>query len=201
MGRRRTFDEQRLLDCAQEMFWAHGYAATRVEDIGMASGIGNGSIYAAYGSKVGLFLVVFRRYCEGRVQLVDSVITAHSGSFEAAVANYLDAVIAECTSRADRRGCLMLNSLAELGMRNPEVVEISHRTVRSFETIVQARVLQAINDGELALSADESDTLAAHIVLVSQGLIQLSTAGAPITKLHRIAQTSSRMSALFAAAC
>jgi AcrR family transcriptional regulator len=200
MGRPRTFDEEQLLDCAQETFWANGYAATRVEDIGSASGVGNGSIYAAYGSKLGLFLAVFGRYCEGRVRLVDSVVSAHSGTFEEAVANYLDAIIADCTTHPDRRGCLMLNSIAELGSRHPEVVDISGRTIRALEEILQARVVQAISDGELALPAEESECLSAHIVLVSQGLIQLSRTGASTDKLHTIARTSSRMSSLLTAA-
>lgn len=200
MGRPRSFDEEQLLDCAQETFWTTGYAATRVEDIGRVSGLGNGSIYGAYGSKLGLFLAVFGRYCEGRVRMVDSVVGAHRGTFEDAVANYLDAIIADCTIHPDRRGCLMLNSITELGSRHPEVVDIGSRTLSALEEIVRARVLQGVSDGELAVPDDEGASLSAHIVLVSQGLIQLSRTGASTDKLHTIARTSSRMSSLLAAA-
>ena len=200
MGRPRTFDEEQLLDCAQEIFWTNGYAATRVEDIANLAGLGNGSIYAAYGSKLGLFLSVFRRYCDGRVRLVESVVSGHSGTFEDAVANYLDAIIADCTTHPDRRGCLMLNSITEMGLRHPEVVAISNQTVHALEEVLQARVLEAVSDGELALTAEESEYLSAHIVVVSQGLIQLSRTGAPTDKLHKIAHASSRMSSLLTAA-
>ena len=105
MARTRRFDEQLLLDCAQEAFWVKGYDRTSIEDVSVASGVGNGSIYAAYGSKLGLFLAVFGRYCAGRIELVDSVVTAHTGDFESMVASYLDEVVADCTSHDDRRGC------------------------------------------------------------------------------------------------
>ena len=200
MGRPRTFDEQRLLDCAQEEFWVNGYEATRIESVAARSGVGNGSIYAAYGSKLGLFLAVFSRYCEGRVELVGSVIDGHTGDFESAVSNYLDAIVADCTSHPDLRGCLMLNSLAELGSRHPEVVAIGRRTLEAMEQRVGNRVEQGVARGEIDLEPEAIAPLSAHIVLVSQGLIGLSRMGVPRERLHAIAASSSRMAALLRAA-
>ncbi|GGF16124.1 TetR/AcrR family transcriptional regulator [Subtercola lobariae] len=199
MAGTRRFDEHTLLDCAQETFWVNGYDQTSIEDISLLSGVGNGSIYAAYGSKLGLFLAVFSRYCEGRVTFVDGIVTAHHGDFESAVANYLDKVVADCTSFEDRRGCLMLNSVAELGTRFPEVLAISSRAVSRMEDVVTVRVAQGIEDGELSISSAEIEPLGAHIVLVSQGLINLSRIGTPVERLRGIATLSGRLSALQAA--
>lgn len=196
MARPRRFDEDVLLSRAQEQFWSNGYDRTSIEDIATASGVGNGSLYSAYGSKLGLFLAVFRRYCEGRVTLVDEVISGHEGSFESAVAHYLDEIVADCTAGPDRRGCLMLNSLAELGGRFPEVAQIGRESVGAMRRIVAGRVHSAVADGEISIADTEADALAAHIVLVSQGLIQLSRIGASLDELHSIAATSTRMSAL-----
>ena len=200
MGRPRRFDEQRLLDVAQELFWTRGFDRTSVEDVAQASGVGNGSIYAAYTSKLGLFLAVFGRYCAGRVDLVDAVVRGHRGGFEDAVAHYLVEIVADCTGHEDRRGCLMLNSLAELGARFPEVVTIGGRSIADMESILTRRVIRAIEDDETALTQEEAEALGAHIVLVSQGLIQLSRTGTPVARLRAIATTSSRMSALLGAA-
>jgi len=196
MGRPRRFDERKLLDHAQEAFWVNGYDRTTIELVAEASGVGNGSIYAAYGSKLGLFLAVFARYCAGRVELVDSVVSAHRGDFESAVAHYLDEIVADCTSHPDLRGCLMLNSLAELGTRFPEVVTIGRTTLTAMEQVVARRVIEAVDDGELEIAETEIDPLSAHIVLVSQGLISLSRIGVSADELRGIASTSSRMSAL-----
>lgn len=200
MPRPRSFDEQRLLDCAQEVFWTRGYDRTSIEDISASSGVGNGSIYSAYGNKLGLFLAVFSRYCNGRVELVDSVITAHTGSFESAVANYLDEIVGDCTSHSDLRGCLMLNSLAELGARFPEVVRIGRTSTSAMEKIVARRVSTAVETGEMSLTDHEIEALSAHIVLVSQGLIQLSRLDTPVARLRSIAATSAKMSSLLSVA-
>lgn len=177
-----------------------GYDRTSIEDVSAASGVGNGSIYAAYGNKLGLFLAVFSRYCAGRVELVDSVIRAHTGDFESTVANYLDEIVADCTSHDDRRGCLMLNSLAELGSRFPEVVTVGVRTIGEMEAVVGARVAQKVASGEISLAPKQVESLSTHIVLVSQGLISMSRMGVPAEKLRGIAATSSRMTSLLGAA-
>jgi AcrR family transcriptional regulator len=200
MARTRRFDEQLLLDCAQERFWVNGYDRTSIEDVSAASGVGNGSIYAAYGNKLGLFLAVFSRYCAGRVELVDSVVREHTGDFESTVANYLDGIVADCTSHDDRRGCLMLNSLAELGSRFPDVVTVGARTIDAMEKVIGDRVAETVANGEIQLSSEQVAALSAHIVLVSQGLISLSHIGVPKARLSAIAATSSRMTALLGAA-
>ncbi|MCS5734788.1 TetR/AcrR family transcriptional regulator [Herbiconiux daphne] len=199
MARTRRFDEQSLLDCAQEIFWVRGYDRTSIEEVSAASGVGNGSIYAAYGSKLGLFLAVFGRYCDGRVALVDNVIRSHEGSFEEAVANYLDEIVADCTSHADRRGCLMVNSLTELATRFPDVLAIGTRAVSRMDEIVGARVASAVAAGELELAPDEIEPLGAQIVLVSQGLIQLSRTGATPERLRSIAAAATTRAAVRAA--
>ncbi|MFD1714447.1 TetR/AcrR family transcriptional regulator [Amnibacterium flavum] len=200
MARPRRFDEQSLLDAAQEIFWAQGYDRTSIEDVSAASGVGNGSIYSAYGSKLGLFLAVFERYCEGRVSLVETVVSSHRGDFESAVANYLAEIVADCTAHADRRGCLMLNSLAELGSRFPDVVVIGRRSIGRMESILERRVAQGVAAGDIDLADAQIPALGNHIVLVSQGLISLSRVGVPVEQLRAIADTSTRMSALLRAA-
>lgn len=195
MPRPRTIDRQKLLDSAQEAFWTRGYEGTSVEDISAASGVGNGSIYAAHTSKLGLFLAVFERYCDARVDSVRTIVDAHTGDFHSAVANYLELIVEECTSHPDRRGCLMLNSLTEMCTRYPDVARIGRRSVTLMEDILTARVVRGIEDGDLELDRVEIRPLGAHIVLVSQGLINLSRIGTEVASLHDIAAVSARMSA------
>ena len=61
MARPRTFDEQRAVAAAAELFARVGYSATSVDDLVTALGMHRGSLYQAFGSKRGLFLAALRR--------------------------------------------------------------------------------------------------------------------------------------------
>ncbi|RKR76351.1 TetR/AcrR family transcriptional regulator [Frondihabitans australicus] len=193
MARARQFDERRLLDAAQEVFWVRGYERTSIEVIASSSGVGNGSIYAAYGNKLTLFLAVFARYCDGRAALVDEIIRTHVGDFESAVGNYFSAIIADCSSHPDRRGCLMINSLAELGPRIEEVRRIGAHTINKMEASMARRIRQAVDEERYAISPEAVAPLASHIVLVSQALIEMSHLSASDAQLRAIADTSTRL--------
>ncbi|MFJ4653340.1 TetR/AcrR family transcriptional regulator [Nocardia sp. NPDC088792] len=186
MGRPRQFDESDLLDAATELFWSKGFDDTSVEDVSLVAGVGNGSIYAAYGNKRGLFLAAFARYCDRRAAFVRDTVLAAPGSARAAVLALLHAVIADCAAQPGRRGCLMINSVAALGGRIPEVAALGARTTTAMEQGVAERLRRAApDDDDTAVAA-----LSAHVIVVAQGLIQLSRMDIPVRRLHEIAEIS-----------
>jgi AcrR family transcriptional regulator len=186
----RRFDEHALLDGAQELFWSRGYDQTSVQDVTEATGVSNGSIYAAYGTKLGLFLAVFQRYCDQRAAFVENVVSSTSGSARDVVNAYFEAIIADCAAQPNRRGCLMINSIAQLAHRIPEVVTIADKSTRRMEASVAAR-LSTGRDDESARDDARTSLLSAHIVLISQGFIQLSRLGATRERLRELADVAS----------
>lgn len=183
MARRREFDEDALLERSTSLFWEKGYSATSMSDVAAASGVGNGSIYAAYGSKPELFLVVFERYCRGRVEVVRRAM-AEGVDAQDAVRRLFDAVIADCAAHQPSWGCLMLNTLAEEGHRWPDVVALAGRAIREMEALVGERLASE------EVPAEGRPLLAAEIVLVSQGLIQFSRVEHDTDRLRSIAGSS-----------
>ncbi|RMI35799.1 TetR/AcrR family transcriptional regulator [Nocardia stercoris] len=186
MGRPRQFDESNLLDVAIEQFWSNGFDDTSVEDISQVAGVGNGSIYAAYGNKRGLFLAAFARYCDRRAAFVRETVLAAPGSTRAAVLALLCAIVEDCAAQPHRRGCLMINSVAALGTRIPEVADIGARTTTAMEDGVSERLRRAAPPADQAAIA----VLSAHIILVSQGLIQFSRLNVPRARLYDLAEVS-----------
>ncbi|MGI5218236.1 TetR/AcrR family transcriptional regulator [Nocardia sp. CA-290969] len=185
MGRPRQFDEAQLLDAATDLFWSQGFDDTSVGDVSAATGVGNGSIYAAYGSKRGLFLAAFERYCDQRARFVRDTVVAAPGSARDAVRALLFAIIDDCAAQPDRRGCLMLNSIAQLALRIPEVVTIGSRTTSAME--------QGVAEGLAHRGDIDPAVLSAHsagVVVMAQGLIQLSRLGTPTRRLREIAAVS-----------
>src|SRR5712672_80887 len=64
-GRPRDFDVDEALDRALEVFWRRGYEGASLPDLTAAMGINRPSLYAAFGSKEGLFRRALDRYAEG----------------------------------------------------------------------------------------------------------------------------------------
>ncbi|MFJ1454754.1 TetR/AcrR family transcriptional regulator [Nocardia sp. N2S4-5] len=189
MGRPRQFDESSLLDAATDLFWTRGFDDTSVDDVSRTAGVGNGSIYAAYGNKRGLFLAAFERYCEHRARFVREVVASAPGSARDAVRALLAAIVDDCAAQPDRRGCLMLNSIAQLGNRIPEVIGIGARTTAAMEQGVAERLRRSARRD---LPEPDLAAHSANIVVVAQGLIHLSRLGTPRPRLLEIADVSVR---------
>jgi TetR/AcrR family transcriptional regulator, transcriptional repressor for nem operon len=66
MGRPRGFDEAAAVARAEELFAAHGYDGTSVDDLVRGLGIHRGSLYSAFGSKRALYLRVLRNHVDRR---------------------------------------------------------------------------------------------------------------------------------------
>ena len=68
MPRPREFDEDVALEAAMRRFWADGFAATSVRDLGDAMGLGQASVYNAFGDKRALFTQCLDRYLDANMR-------------------------------------------------------------------------------------------------------------------------------------
>jgi AcrR family transcriptional regulator len=57
-GRPRSFDPADVVSAARRIFWTKGYEGASIEELSSAMGISRPSLYAAFGSKEGLFNMV-----------------------------------------------------------------------------------------------------------------------------------------------
>jgi TetR/AcrR family transcriptional repressor of nem operon len=62
MARLREFDTDAAVDAAVEVFRTRGYDATSIQDLVDATGVGRGSLYAAFDSKEGIYRAALERY-------------------------------------------------------------------------------------------------------------------------------------------
>src|ERR1700692_1987824 len=65
MGRPRSFDVEKALDRALQVFWRKGYEAASLSDLTKAVGVNRPSLYAAFGDKETLFRKALDRYLNG----------------------------------------------------------------------------------------------------------------------------------------
>ena len=61
MGRNRTFIEADIVAQCAQIFRSTGYEGTSIDDLVQATGLHRGSLYKAFGSKRGLFVLALRQ--------------------------------------------------------------------------------------------------------------------------------------------
>ncbi|MEU2916445.1 TetR/AcrR family transcriptional regulator, partial [Streptomyces massasporeus] len=62
MARPRSFDPDHVLHAAERQFRTSGYNGTSVDDISTATGLGRGSLYAAFDGKHGVLMEAMTGY-------------------------------------------------------------------------------------------------------------------------------------------
>jgi AcrR family transcriptional regulator len=185
MARPRQFDERKVLHAVREQFWNAGYAATSLEDLMRVSGLGKGSLYAAFGDKHQLFLKALRSYNDANDAALRKVLEASPRAIDG-LRRFLMAPVSD--PKGARRGCFMGNSTGELAAADPDVVQEACRTYDGAAAVLAESVLRAQEEGDIAADADPLDTARA-LLTAQQGITYMGRAGMDIETLTRTAGT------------
>ncbi|MFC7387748.1 TetR/AcrR family transcriptional regulator [Sphaerisporangium rhizosphaerae] len=189
MARPRSFDENQVLRIARDRFWSAGYAATSVEDILTATGLGKGSFYGAFGDKRKLFQRVFDDYCTGLIEVLRRELDGPDEGAFARLRAQIMAIADETAADTCLRGCLLAKGTAELSEHDPQITAIARRTFDAIEEMLTACVAAAQRAGEISPDADPA-RLAALLLAVLRGIEALGKAGGSPASLPRIAETA-----------
>ncbi|MFJ9179203.1 TetR/AcrR family transcriptional regulator [Streptomyces sp. NPDC102360] len=195
MARPRAFDEKQVLNAVREQFWDAGYAATSLEDLMRVSGLGKGSLYAAFGDKRQLFLRALHSYTDDshghlREALADAprALDALRMLLEAPIDDPTGADTNTDTDTGARRGCLLANSTCELGNADPEVLAHAHRTYETSTALIGDCVARAQREGDLPAEADPI-ALARALLAAQQGIVFMSRTGLDTATLTATARS------------
>lgn len=187
MARPRQFDEDTVLRAVCDQFWDTGYAATSVQDLMSVSGLGKGSLYAAFGDKHELFLRVLRRY----VASLDGALRRSVDSAPRAVDalwSFLMVPVGDPDGVSARRGCLLANSTTELASADPDVAAEARQAYEGITVIVAECVARAQAEGDLPASADPVGRARA-LLAAQQGLTFMGRSGMDVETLAATARS------------
>ena len=188
-GRPREFDVDQALDRALMLFWRKGYEGTTLPELTRAMGINRPSLYAAFGSKEGLFRKALDRYDEGPSAYQSEALKEPTA--RAVAQRLLDGAIAVMTDRRNPRGCLMVQGALACGEAAESVrKELISRRLAS-EAAIRERFERALSDGDLPADAHPAD-LARYIVAVLQGIAVQAVGRASRAELRRVAEMALR---------
>ena len=170
---------------AREQFWDAGYAGTSLEDLMRVTGLGKGSLYAAFGDKHQLFLRAVREYADTSVARLRERLAATPRALDA-----LTAFVLAPVGNPDgvRRGCLMANSTCELATVDDQLRDEAQRMYDLVTDEVAVGVRRATAEGDLPGGTDP-DTFARTLLTAQQGLTYMGRTGLDVTALGAAAET------------
>jgi AcrR family transcriptional regulator len=190
MGRPRSFDTTAALRAIEERFRMTGYAGTSLDDVAAATGLGRGSIYAAFGDKHEVFMRSLEEFCQRNEAYVAAVL---DGPDETAVSRLHEFLLAaaQVGDGGTAPKCMATQFAVELGEQDPKARE---RVAQSFSVLgrrLRDCILAAQRHGDVDPSAD-ADVLAGLVWTVTRGLDVMARAGQRAEALEPIAEAAFR---------
>jgi len=149
MGRRPAYQRSTVVAAVAELFWEQGYELTSIGDLEARTGLDRSSLYHAFGAKHALFEAALRCYLETFQHGLGALRQDDAGlavivSFFAGMARAFRADPAR-----NARGCLMVNTVAELGAQDAIVARLGAAYRDSLREAFAAALSHAAARGEV----------------------------------------------------
>ena len=187
MARPLEFDRDVALEAAMKVFWRQGYVSTSLSQLLEDMDLGRSSFYAAFGNKRSLFVEVLGLFSERtREMLVNA--WEESKSLDAIRYFFYDTLLDVPRVRAGR-GCMMVNTILELADVDPALSDLAAEELAQIETLFQTYFEHALEAGEYEQNRSAAD-LAAHVMLINQGLRVASRKRVPRRELKMRVDTA-----------
>src|ERR1700684_3826346 len=148
VARIREFDTDKAVAQAMELFWERGFEGTSLQDLTDGLAIGRGSLYAAFGSKDGLYQAALERY---RQECVGPMLQALAvdGNFRDALHGLLSVLVTDAVADERRRGCMVVNAATERVPHDPATSRTVRDVLQTIEDAMTAALSAAQERGEL----------------------------------------------------
>lgn len=177
LGRPKGFDEDAALERSMLMFWQVGYDGTSVRDLGTVMGVGQTSLYSAFGDKASLYLAAIKRFEITQGVLSMSRVEA-APSLSDAITVLLEDAISRYTAPRRPLGCMILSGrVCDKPSQRNLFLKLRERRSRQGTAIAHAmRGFSDITDPSVV-----SKYLLSHLI----GLSTLACDGVPASILRK----------------
>ena len=149
MPRPKTFDRDQAVDDSMNEIWRRGYEASSVKALSEMLGITRSSFYNAFDSREALFKEALETYA---ANAPDVILNQEPG--ERSIRSIFTQLFRDvCHARAadaEARGCLAVNSIAELVGVEPKVGELLVKAVKAKLKRIEKLLALAVAGGEIS---------------------------------------------------
>ncbi|MCQ8241859.1 TetR/AcrR family transcriptional regulator [Rhizosaccharibacter radicis] len=177
-GAPRSFNRDHAVDIAMRLFRRRGYEGVSVADLTAAIGIAPPSLYAAFGSKAGLYREALDRYA-ALPGALDGMAGAQTPA--QAARELLRAAVRAATS--GEKGCMISTGLVEGAVEQQELA----RELAARRRDLRDRIAGVL---ERWLPPEDAARRAAFLLAVQQGISVQARDGESADRLMLIAETA-----------
>jgi len=167
MARPKQFDEAAAITVAMTKFWSTGYEATTIRDLAREMNITGTSLYNSFHDKKTLFRMALKQYFDRTYgSSINSTLPAGPReSIEATLRWSIDTALAD----PEHKGCLLINSVVEVGLDDAELRDEMVSDLWLIEAYFRSKIEQGQTDGSISLE-HKPDDLARFLLGVIVGI-------------------------------
>lgn len=180
--------EQQILDAALLVFARRGFAATRMDDLVLASGLSKGALYWYFESKEALILALLKRLLAVQLQHLQQLSGA-DGSVRDRLLLFAQQ-FSEALAYLPDLTSLLLEFYA-LAARQDEARQLFREFFTAYSGVFEALFRQGIEQGEFR--AMDTTTSAQGLIALSEGILLLYAFGALATPLPNAFENAARL--------
>jgi TetR/AcrR family transcriptional regulator, transcriptional repressor for nem operon len=186
MARPRKFDEAEVVQAARDQFWLHGFNGTSLDDLTVVTGLGRGSLYAAFNDKRDLFLRALDDYATTVMgQLLADLRDPEKNGLDRLV-DHIRSITKLVGVDTKGRGCLMAKSAAEMGATDKEVAQRVRKWLNAYQRDLAEAIREAQRDRDIDPDVDP-DELALLVLALLRGAEALRKGGMPPRAITAVA--------------
>ena len=168
MPRTKSYDNDIVLERAMNVFWDKGYEATSIRLLEKEMGINQFSIYSSFYNKKRLFIESIRRYRDHvKNNVYHTLLREDAGMKE--LEQYLYKSAGKKRAPATSRGCLVVNTAAEIGGGDAEIAAEVNGYFNFIKDVLKKVLRTAVEKGEISADTD-IEKQSAFFLGVMQGL-------------------------------
>ncbi|MBZ6140612.1 MULTISPECIES: TetR/AcrR family transcriptional regulator [Streptomyces] len=191
MPRPRKFQERDVISSASEVFAVNGLAATTLDDLVRATGLGKQSLYNAFGGKRELFLRALSEDRDEAARAVSEALQHGDASPLERIRGHMLRMAIEF-SRSDSRVSLATRALVESTGEQDQLSTVTRAGIEELAGIYAHCLEDAQKSGDLSADANLA-SLAMYFVAVVRGMELVGRAGVGRAALTAVALDALRV--------
>jgi len=168
VGKTAKFDRQQVVEKATNLYWEKGFHGTSMRDLQDVIDMRPGSIYAAFGSKDGLFHEALTRYTDNAVTHLNNC-RAKTDTPIKALKLFVEQVVIESQTTDPSGMCMLTKTVGELTQEHQELLSHAKACFKKMESELAKYIREAQQIGEVDTDKDPQ-RLAQHIQVQISGL-------------------------------